>query len=317
MAAILRRGGSVGLYGIHSSLVRIACVCMLLASTALRAEEGVLVVGRISDDPQQHYEQIKPLLDYVVGKLADVGIKEGRVLMARDRAQMRAYLKHGRVDWVTETAGTALVLTEEADAKVLLVTQRNGVSNYRSVIFVRDSSPITQIEELRGRSIAFQSSASTSAYLLPALTIREENLELEILPTPFDRPGQDRVGYVFAGTESNIAAWVERGLVDAGAFSNIDWEIEVVGREPYQSRLRILTETQEVPRAVELISEKLDQRVAERLRQVLLEAKDDPSASEALRRFFGTTAFLDAEDDVRRQLKGLQLESKQLREAIE
>ena len=39
---------------------------MLLAGGAAQAADGVLVLGRISDDPRRHYEQLKPLLDYVV-----------------------------------------------------------------------------------------------------------------------------------------------------------------------------------------------------------------------------------------------------------
>ena len=70
----------------------------------------VLVLGRISDDPKAHYEQLKPLLDYVVPRMADVGIREGRILMARDAQQMTSYLRRGRVDWVTETAGTGMLL---------------------------------------------------------------------------------------------------------------------------------------------------------------------------------------------------------------
>ncbi|MDQ3056423.1 MAG: metal-binding protein, partial [Pseudomonadota bacterium] len=58
----------------------------------------VLVLGRISDDPKAHYEQLKPLLDYVVPRLAAVGIREGRVLMAKDVQQMASYLRRGRVD---------------------------------------------------------------------------------------------------------------------------------------------------------------------------------------------------------------------------
>ena len=42
----------------------------------------VLVLGRISDDPAAHYDQLKALLDYVVPRMREVGITEGRVLMA-------------------------------------------------------------------------------------------------------------------------------------------------------------------------------------------------------------------------------------------
>ena len=58
-------------------------------------DDRVLVLGRISDDPKAHYEQLKPLLDYVVPRMADVGIREGRILMARDAQQMASYLRRG------------------------------------------------------------------------------------------------------------------------------------------------------------------------------------------------------------------------------
>ena len=105
---------------------------------------SVLVLGRISDDPKAHYEQLKPLLDYVVPRMRDVGIKEGRILMARDAQQMTSYLRRGRVDWVTETAGTGMQLQKRAGARPLLLTERGGVSRYHSVFFVRKDSGIRQ-----------------------------------------------------------------------------------------------------------------------------------------------------------------------------
>ena len=83
---------------------------MLLLAFTAAAQARELVLGRVSDDPRQHYEQLRPLLDYVVPRMADVGIREGRVLMARDSRQMESYLRRGRVDWVTETSGSAMAL---------------------------------------------------------------------------------------------------------------------------------------------------------------------------------------------------------------
>ena len=134
-------------------------------------DSSVLVLGRISDDPKAHYEQLKPLLDYVVPRMRDVGIKEGRILMARDAQQMTSYLRRGRVDWVTETAGTGMQLQKRAGAKPLLLTERGGVSRYHSVFFVRKDSGIDTLADLQGHSIAFQSTASTSAYIVPAATL--------------------------------------------------------------------------------------------------------------------------------------------------
>src|SRR3546814_9407100 len=105
-------------------------------------DDNVLVVGRISDNPKAHYGQLKPLLDYVVPRMRDVGITEGRILMARDAQQMASYLRRGRVDWVTETAGTAMQLQQQAGAVPMLITERNGVNRYHSVFFARRDSNI-------------------------------------------------------------------------------------------------------------------------------------------------------------------------------
>ena len=41
----------------------------------------------------------------------DTASQLGQLMMARDAQQMNSYLRRGRVDWVTETAGTAMLLT--------------------------------------------------------------------------------------------------------------------------------------------------------------------------------------------------------------
>ncbi|MFX4073827.1 hypothetical protein, partial [Enterococcus faecalis] len=76
------------------------------------APSSVLVLGRISDDPATHYDQLKPLLDYVVPRMREVGIRSGEILMAPDARQMASYLRRGRVDWVSETAGAAMLLEQ-------------------------------------------------------------------------------------------------------------------------------------------------------------------------------------------------------------
>ncbi|TKR31181.1 phosphate/phosphite/phosphonate ABC transporter substrate-binding protein [Luteimonas gilva] len=265
-----------------------------LPSSAARAvdDEHVLVLGRISDDPKTHYEQLKPLLDYVVPRMAGVGIREGRILMARDAQQMASYLRRGRVDWVTETSASGVALEARAGAKLLLMTERDGVSRYRTVYFARRDSGLTSLDQLRGRSIAFQNISSTSAYFVPASELLQRGMRLELLLSPMDKPSDDTVGYVFARSELNIANWVHKRLVDVGVMSNIDWDNPQRVPPTYRSELRVLHVTPEYPRAVEVVRGDMDPKVEARLREVLMQAADDPDARDALLRFFKTTRFL-------------------------
>ena len=282
-----------------------AALSVLLALPAAAADEGVLVLGRISDDPAAHYKQLKPLLDYVVPRMADVGIREGRILMARDTRQMESYLRRGRVDWVTETSASAMQLQSRAGAEPLLLTERSGVSAYRTVFFARRDSGIATLADLRGRSIAFQNQSSASAYYVPAMVLIGEGLPLEMLLSPRDRPDEGSVGYVFARSELNISTWVHKQLVDAGAMSNLDWDSGQRMPASYRRDLVAIHETGDFPRALEMVRGDLSPAVKARLRQVLAEAAGDPDASEALLRFFHTTSFLPIDDATARSLDTL------------
>lgn len=280
-------------------------------------EDGVLVLGRVSDNPRDHYAQLRPLLDYVVPRLRDVGIREGRVLMARDAQQMQSYMRRGRVDWITETAGTGMAFAERAGARVMLATERSGVRQYNSVFFARRDSGIRGLADLRGRSIALQNQNSTSAYFAPAVALLDAGLEMEILLSPDDRPAGGSVGYLFARSEANIATWVHKRLVDAGAFSNLDWAGLERMPQSFRDDLVLFHETPPYPRAIELVRGNLDPALAARLREVLLAAADDPEARVPMLHFFNTTRFVPVDDAMERSLEKLAAGVERIRRLLE
>ncbi len=276
-------------------LAALCCAWLLLPvcvpSARATADPHVLVLGRISDDPKLHYDQLKPLLDYVVPRMRSVGITSGRILMARDPQQMVSYMRRGRVDWVSETASMAVQLRDRAGAKPLLETERSGVDEYRTVFFTRRDSGIHSLADLRGRTVALQQVSSTSAYVAPVIEMLNAGLSLEIMVSPNEKPDANAVGYVFAQSEFNMATWVDKRLVDAGAFSNLDWP-RVLQRAPgFADDLVIFAQTESYPRAMEVVRGDLAATVSARLRDVLLGAAQDPAAANALANFFGTTGF--------------------------
>jgi phosphonate transport system substrate-binding protein len=284
-----------------------ASIACLAAMAPARADEsaGVLVLGRVSDDPKANFESMKTLLDYVVARMGDVGIREGRVLMAPDARRMASYLRRGRVDWVAETAGGAMLLQHRAGAEPFLVSDRNGVRRYHTVYIARRDGEVKAIDDLRGHRIAFQNRTSTSAYFIPSMELLDRGMSMEILGSPSDPPVSNSVGYVFARTERNIATWVHKGLVDVGAVSNLDWTNPTHVPEFFKSDLVILRESAEVPRGVEVVRKDLDPLVRARLREVLLAMKDDPDANGLLARFHLSMQFFDLDERDRRDLERL------------
>ncbi len=237
--------------------------------------------------------------------MASVGIRSGRILMARDLQQMASYMRRGQVDWVTETSGNAALLERRAAARSLLVTERDGATRYHSVLFVRRDSSIRSLRDMRGHSVAFQSPYSTSAYYLPASMMLEAGLRIEPLLTPMDKAPPDAVGYLFARTELNITTWVHKRLVDAGVLSNLDWGNPQRLPPAFARDFRVVATSAEVPRAIILTRSGMDPKVEARLREVLVEAAQDPDAGEVLRRFIGTSRFVPVSADDRRALDEL------------
>ncbi len=279
---------------LQGGLLCLVVVMMGSAAQAAPDQAGsrhVLVLGRISDNPKAHHAQLQPLLDYVVPRMRDVGITEGRILMAPDAQQMASYLRRGRVDWVTETTGTAVALGLRSGAQPLLLTERSGVRDYHTVFFVRRDSPVRALADLKGHSLALQNVASTSAYLVPVMTLLQHGLTPEILLSARDAAAPDTVGYVFARSEANIATFVHKGLVDAGAVSSVDWSDPQRVPASFKRDFRVLYRTQTYPRAVEVVRAGLDAKVRDRLQEVLLQAASDPQAQGALEKFFGTSGF--------------------------
>lgn len=287
------------------------------AQQAPTDDAGVLVLGRVSDDPSAHYDQLKPLLDYVIPRMAAVGIRSGRILMARDLQQMSSYLRRGRVDWINETAGNAAVLERRGVAHSFLVSERDGATRYHGIFFVHRDSPIQSLADLAGHSVAFQSPYSTSAYYLPAAQLLDAGQSLELLLSPMDKPAPDRVGYVFARTELNITTWVHKRLVDAGVLSDLDWRNPARMPPAFSRDFRVIGRTRDVPRALMLVRNGMDPRVQARLRQVLLEASRDPEASEALRRFMNTGRFLPITAEDRQALDRLAVGVQRVRAEVE
>lgn len=287
-------------------LVRAFLIVLLLSGSGLvRAQSDVLVLGSVSDNPAAHYDRLKPLLDYVVANMGDLGIREGRVLMAPDTAAMASYLRQGQVDWVTETAGAAMGLMERGGAEPLALSWRGGEQRYYSVFVARRDSGIESLDDLLGHTIAFQHPNSTSAYLVPAGVLLERGLSMAALLSPLDAAPSNRVGYAFTGEEANSVAWVHQRLVDVATISNQDYEYLIKPVANYSADLHVIGRSPDYPRALELVRADLADPIRERLLELLLAAGSDPEADSALNSFFRTDRFTPFTPEVARQLEAL------------
>ena len=139
---------------------------------------------------------------------------------------------------------------------------------------------------------------STSAFLLPLAMLEQQGLEVVKLESSRDNSPDGKVGYAFAFDEVNIAAWVERGLVDAGAFSNRDWDDLSRTPEPLKDRLEIIHTSPPFIRSLVLARSGMRPEVKARLVDILLGMDTDPEGSEVLKTYYRVKKFDRIEGEV-------------------
>ena len=244
---------------------------------------GVLVLGRVSNNPRKDYPGLKQLADYLAAALAAHGIEEGSVQFAGDNEEMVDMLRAGTVDVAFDTVFPALTYEQEAAARPVLREWRDGAPTYRSILFKRRDTPIDGVSDLVGRTVAFERPGSTSAYMIPRAEIVAAGLRLSELPAPKMRPAAGTVGYVFAGSENNLVVWVHRGLVDAGAFSDIDWEQSDDMPPELKDDFEIFFWSAPLPRALVVLRPGLPSDLGDAVSQALLAAPTDPTGAAALK----------------------------------
>lgn len=272
-------------------------------ASAASERERTLVIGKVSSDPKKHYRYLKPMADYVVEQMQDLGIDRVKVLMARDNQQMVRYLKRGKVDWVTETVFSAVEFEEKAGAEMLLLKWKKGVPEYHTVFFARVGTDIKRLQDLKGKILTLQDLGSSSGFFIPAALMLEAGLELVQLESPREAAPVDAVGFVFGKEEINMATWVHKGVVDAGAYANLDWNREDHTPSAFKENIYIFHESESYPRAIELVRKGLRPEVKARLKAILLAAHEDPAAAEALKAYQETHRFEAIDAKVQRGIE--------------
>lgn len=252
------------------------------SSPGERTSGTVLTIGRVSDDPRKHYPREKALVDYAVSKMGDLGITKGAVFLAQNDFQLIQALKNGTVDWVADTPFSALLFEEKAEAEIILLAWKRGVSEYSSVIFAKNGIGIKSLDDLKGKKIAFEDPGSSTGFLLPFAILKQRGLKLIKLASPRDAVPVGQVGYVFAGGELNISTLVHKELAEAGAFSDLDWEDTQNNPNNYKENLIVLHQSKPIPRSLELVKKNLDPRIKERIISELLKMHETEEGKTAL-----------------------------------
>ncbi len=269
---LLVNSGAFFRLGAQSKRVILAAGMLVHSFCAARE----LRVGVISERPVEMIQYYNPLAQHLAGGLKHLDITAGSVVVARDLGDLLQRAKSGGVDIVFESAFATIELRKKAGLVPRLMVWKKRSRDYRTVFFTRKDSGIRTLDDLKSKVIAFEEPSSTSGYLVPkaGLILRGYTV------IPAEAEGVDgAIKYVFARREINQAFQVLQRKVDAGAFSNNDWE-EIAPKA--QAELQIIHETAPVPRFVVSFQPSLDDGLRTAIEEILIQMDQTPASRSAL-----------------------------------
>ncbi|MEL6543961.1 MAG: phosphate/phosphite/phosphonate ABC transporter substrate-binding protein [Myxococcota bacterium] len=159
-----------------------------------------------------------------------------------------------------------------------------GAPTYASYILVREDAPMTELEQLKGKSIAFVDRRSTSGFLYPYAYLLDRGIE----------PDSYFGSVSFLGDHGSVVEALRSGRVDAGAtFAAAAGFVEGAAK----TDLRILAKTGRIPYDAVVVVESVSDAAKTRLREAFLALSTrTESGRQILRSSSGINGFLAADD---------------------
>ena len=156
--------------------------------------------------------------------LSEYGIHEGRVVIARDIAEMARFLRDGTVDLYFDSSFPTLAVQELSGSEVILRRWEGADPTYWSTYVALGSNGIASVEDFIGKAIAFEEPHSTSGFVLPAGTLIQRGFTLKEINGPSADVAADEIGYFFTQDEQDTFELILQSGVAGGGVSNQDYE---------------------------------------------------------------------------------------------
>ncbi len=174
-----------------------------------------------------------------------------------------------------------------ANAHLVLKEERNGQSFYHSKFWVLKDSGIEAIEDLEGKTIAFNDPLSGSGYLMPVAKLIGESLveDADDLQNFFSEV------YFAGGTELSLRALIE-GMIDVAGVSENGPGVFLSEEE--RERITYVAQSDPMPRHAIAVSGDLPDELVEKITEAFLKL-NEPEYNDLLQGLYGWTKVVPAD----------------------
>ncbi len=217
------------------------------------------------DNPRITYEKYQPLLDYLSSETP----YSYELVLKRNYEETVEALAAGETDVALLGPLTYLEARARCGAVCILKPKgADGRARYKSVIVKKRGNPLQGLSGLKGESVAFASSKSTSGNLLPRLLLAGAGVHLN-----------DLKGYANFDFHDSVVKAVLKGQYDAGGIR------DSVARKYMRLGIKVIAESGYIPTGPLVVGPGVPPSVTEAVKKALLNLNpSDPGGQKVLKR---------------------------------
>jgi len=203
------------------------------------------------DNPRIMYEKYQPLLDYLASKTPYTY----ELVLKKNYEETVTALGSGEMD--IALLGPLTYLEAYARYGAISILKPKGVdgsASYKSVIIKKNDSPVKSLSDLKGKSVAFASSKSTSGNLMPRYLLANSGIHLS-----------DLSNYANFDYHDSVVKAILKGQYTAGAVR------DSVARKYQKLGIDIIAESETIPTGPLVAGPGTPYAVIENIKKALLE----------------------------------------------
>ena len=188
-----------------SRILAIGAVGLFCVVATTASAQGTLKVSAIPDEaPTELQRKFVPLGKYLEQQ---TGMKV-EFIAVTDYAAVVESLATGRIDMAWLGGFTFVQASKRTNGAAIPIVQREEDTRFTSK-FVTSNPQIKTLADLKGKTFAFGSPASTSGHLMPRYFLIQAGIE----------PDRDLKNIAYSGAHDATVAFVQSGKVDAGVLN--------------------------------------------------------------------------------------------------
>lgn len=262
------------------------CSILLLNVAALTAADPPITEIRISAipdaDPTKLLATFEPLSAYLSEA---VGMPVRFTPVTKYELVVEA-LAGKQVEMAWLGGYTSVQAVRQSGGNVQRIAMRAEDARFKSVFIAGTGTGITELAQLKGRTFAFGSNASTSGHLMPRHFLVQAGYTPE---TFFSR-------IAFSGAHDKTAKLVESGAADGGALNYLTWEKMVARGEIDTAKVSVIWTTPEYVDYCWVARRDLPEALRAKLTAALLALDPAVPQHQAMLSAHGATRYIAADD---------------------